>query len=156
MLAAGLIGFLPFNYPRARIFLGDVGSQFAGFVLAVLGVASSRFQGIDLPFVTVPLLLSGVLFDVAFTLVRRASAGENLARAHRGHLYQVAQRAGMDARLVSAVHWGFTVTGGMCCLLFMAVPGDLKPLALLLPLAMQLLWLLSVGVLARQTGIGKW
>src|SRR5205823_14570041 len=50
LLAAGLAGFLPFNFPRARIFMGDVGSQFCGFVLAVLGVAASRFTGVQLSF----------------------------------------------------------------------------------------------------------
>ena len=45
LLAAGLAGFLPFNFPRARIFMGDVGSQFCGFMLAVLAVVASRFDG---------------------------------------------------------------------------------------------------------------
>ena len=44
LLASGLAGFLPFNFPRARIFLGDVGSQFCGFVLAVLTVAAGRLD----------------------------------------------------------------------------------------------------------------
>src|SRR6185312_7098565 len=109
LLAAGLIGFLPFNFPRARIFMGDVGSQFCGFVLAVLGIAASRFESVEMSFLLVPLLLSGVLYDVAFTLVRRALAGENVARAHRGHLYQVAHRAGMRPVTVTSVHWGFAV-----------------------------------------------
>ncbi len=97
LLAAGLIGFLPFNFPRARIFMGDVGSQFCGFVLAMLGVVASRFEGVELSLLLVPMLLSGVLFDVAFTLARRALRGERLTAAHRGHLYQVANRAGMPA-----------------------------------------------------------
>jgi len=156
MLAAGLVGFLPFNYPRARIFMGDVGSQFCGFVLAVLGVAASRFQAVEMSFVVVPLLLSGVLSDVAFTLARRALAGENLAQAHRGHLYQVAQRAGIDARIVAAVHWGFAVYGGLCCVIFMAAPGAIKPLLLLLPLGPQFVWLIAVAVLARRAGLRQW
>ena len=97
LLAAGLIGFIPFNFPRARIFMGDVGSQFCGFVLAVLGVAASRFESVEMSFLLVPLLLSGVLYDVAFTLGRRILAGERVTVAHRGHLYQVANRAGMTA-----------------------------------------------------------
>ena len=64
LLAAGIAGFLPFNFPRARIFMGDVGSQFCGFMLAVLAVVASRFQGLELSFLLVPMLLSGVLFDV--------------------------------------------------------------------------------------------
>ena len=67
LLAAGTFGFLPFNYPRARIFMGDVGSQFCGFVLAMLAVASSRFESNELSFVLVPMMLTGALYDVAFT-----------------------------------------------------------------------------------------
>ena len=55
--------------------MGDVGSQFCGFMLAVLGVAASRFEGVEMSFLLVPMLLSGVLFDVAFTLARRRSPG---------------------------------------------------------------------------------
>lgn len=61
LLAAGVAGFLPFNFPHARIFMGDVGSQFCGFMLAVLAVAASRFDGVELSFLLVPMLLSGVL-----------------------------------------------------------------------------------------------
>jgi UDP-GlcNAc:undecaprenyl-phosphate GlcNAc-1-phosphate transferase len=153
LLAAGLAGFLPFNYPRARIFMGDVGSQFCGFVLAVLGVAAARFQLIPMSFLLVPMLLSGVLFDVAFTLGRRALAGEKLARAHRGHLYQLAQRSGLDARLVAALHWGFAALGGICALSFEHAPALWKPLALLAP---QLLWLTYVVHRARRANIGHW
>ncbi len=156
LLAAGIAGFLPFNFPRARIFMGDVGSQFCGFVLAVLGVAASRFDKVELSFLLVPMLLSGVLYDVAFTLVRRALAGERLAQAHRGHLYQVAQRSGMDARRVAEAHWGFAALGGLACLGFIAAPSWLKPLwpfALLVP---QLAWTIFVAARARRAGIGRW
>ncbi len=156
LLVAGVAGFLPFNFPRARIFMGDVGSQFCGFVLAVLGVAASRFDKVELSFLLVPMLLSGVLYDVAFTLVRRALAGEPLAQAHRGHLYQVAQRSGLDARAVTLVHWGFAGLGGLACLAFVTAPPGLKPLvpaALLLP---QLAWTLLVVRLARRAKLGRW
>ena len=156
LLAAGITGFLPFNFPRAQIFMGDVGSQFCGFVLAVLGVAASRFDKVDLSFLLVPMLLSGVLYDVTYTLARRALAGERLTEAHRGHLYQVAQRSGMDARLVALAHWGFAGLGGLACLAFIAAPPPLKPvlpIALLLP---QLAWTLFVAARARQAGIGRW
>ena len=48
LLIAGLAGFLPFNFPRARIFMGDVGSQFCGFILAILAVVASRFDNVEL------------------------------------------------------------------------------------------------------------
>jgi UDP-GlcNAc:undecaprenyl-phosphate GlcNAc-1-phosphate transferase len=156
MLAAGLLGFLPFNFPRARIFMGDVGSQFCGFMIAVLGVVASRFDGASLSFLLVPMLLSGVLFDVAFTLARRAGEGEHVTQAHRGHLYQVAQRSGVPAATVTVIHWGFAVFGGLCCLVFLHVSGGWKLVVLAMTVAPQVVWLGFVVWVARRTGIGRW
>ena len=156
LLASGLLGFLPFNFPRARIFMGDVGSQFCGFVLAVLAVAAGRFQGVELSVLLVPMLLAGVLFDVAFTLVRRAGAGDRVTEAHRSHLYQVAHRSGMPAVSVTLVHWGFAAWGGVCCAVFLAASGTLKPWAVLLVLPPQLAWMAYVVARARRAGIGRW
>lgn len=156
VLGAGLVGFLPFNFPRARIFMGDVGSQFCGFVLAMLGVAAARFGGVEMSLLLVPMLLNGVLFDVAFTLIRRLFNGDRLTQAHRSHLYQVAHRAGMDARLVAGVHWGFTVLGGLIAMAFVAAPPTLKPALPLLLLLPQMLWLTYVILLARNEEIGPW
>jgi UDP-GlcNAc:undecaprenyl-phosphate GlcNAc-1-phosphate transferase len=156
LLAAGLVGFLPFNFPRARIFMGDVGSQFCGFVLAMLAVVASRFEGIDLSFMIVPMLLSGVLYDVAFTLVRRALAGERITEGHRGHLYQVAARAGVPAPAVTLIYVGFTLYGGLVALLFLATSDALKPWVPLLTLGPQLAWTGFVMARARTVGVGRW
>ena len=156
LLVAGVIGFLPFNFPRARIFMGDVGSQFCGFVLAVLGVVAGRFEGVELSLLVVPMLLSGVLFDVLFTLVRRAVRGERLTAPHRGHLYQVAQRAGLAAPKIAVTHWGFAVFGGLCCLLFLEVPSPVKPFIPLLTLVPQFAWAGYVATRARAAGIVRW
>ncbi len=156
LLAAGLAGFLPFNYPRARIFLGDVGSQFCGFVLAVLGVAAGRFARVELSLLLVPMLLSGVLFDTGFTLLRRLLAGERVTEAHRGHLYQVAHRSGMPAWAVTLVEWAMAAWGAGCCLLFLRTPEALKPLVPLLVLPPQLAWLAWVAARARRRGLGRW
>lgn len=152
LLAAGIAGFLPFNFPRARIFMGDVGSQFLGFVLAVLGIVASRFERVEMSFLLMPMLLSGVLFDVAFTLIRRTLAGENLATPHRGHLYQVAARSGLSPRLVTLIHWGFALWGGVSALIFIILPPGKKPFAPLLPLLPQLAWMAFVLRRARRTG----
>jgi len=156
LLAAGLAGFLPFNFPKARIFMGDVGSQFCGFMLAVLAVVASRFDGVELSFMLMPMLLSGVLFDVAFTLVRRALQGEPLTQPHRGHLYQVAQRSGVPAIAVAVVHWGFAVFGGVCCLVFIAAPSLYKPPVPFITVLPQLAWVGFVIHRARTAGLRRW
>ncbi len=156
LLAGGVLGFLPFNFPKAKIFMGDVGSQFCGFMLALFGIAAARFEGAPLSFLLVPLLLSGVLYDVTFTLIRRLSAGENIARAHHGHLYQVARRAGVDASVVAALHWGFVIIGGITAILFLSVPPGWRLPVVFPPVAVQLAWTSYVIWRARRSGLGRW
>jgi UDP-GlcNAc:undecaprenyl-phosphate GlcNAc-1-phosphate transferase len=154
-LAAGVAGFLPFNYPRARIFMGDVGSQVCGFLLADFSVQAAGDARASL---VVPLALLPILVDVAFTLVRRGLAGARLTQAHRGHLYQVAQRGGMPAWLVSALYWGFSAWGGLCGLAAgrigeVAWAAPAACIAASLPL---LPWALLVARKAKQAGITVW
>ncbi len=156
LLAGGVLGFLPFNFPKGRIFMGDVGSQFCGFMLALLGVAAARFEQVQMSFLLVPFLLSGVLYDVTFTLARRLLAGENIARAHNGHLYQVVRRAGMDAKLVALIHWLFAVLGGLTAIAFISTPSVPRLWIGLIPLGVQIVWTFYVSARARQTGIGRW
>ncbi len=156
LLAGGVLGFLPYNFPRAKIFMGDVGSQFCGFMLALFGIAAARYGVLPLSFLLIPLLLSGVLFDVTFTLVRRLFARENIARAHRGHLYQVAQRSGVDARIIALLHWIFAAAGGLTAIGFVAAGRDWKPPIALAPLLLQLAWATYVIRRARGADIGRW
>jgi UDP-GlcNAc:undecaprenyl-phosphate GlcNAc-1-phosphate transferase len=156
LLAGGVLGFLPFNFPNAKIFMSDVGSQFCGFLLALFGVAAARFESAPLSFLLVPLLLSGVLFDVTFTLIRRMFAGENIAQAHHGHLYQVARRSGVDARLVAILHWAFCIIGGLTAIAFLAAPEHLKLPAAIIPLILQLAWMAYVIHRARRAKLTRW
>ena len=115
-LAAGVVGFLPFNYPKARIFMGDVGSQPCGFIIGTLGVLIATRPDVPGGSLLVPLVLSGILFDVAFTLLRRAWRGSNLTEAHREHLYQLAHRSGIRGPIVTLIHWAMAIWGGACAL----------------------------------------
>ena len=153
MLAAGLLGFLPFNLHPARIFMGDVGSQFLGFMVAILAVAAARFDAAEVSFMLVPLLLFGLLFDAAFTLARRAAMGLNITAAHRTHLYQMAQRSGFGVRQVAAVHWGFVLVHGALAAVFLGLETAIKPLVLLLALGLQVIWLFHVRGRMRRAGL---
>jgi len=86
IFCAACLGFLLWNWPPARIFMGDVGSGYLGFVIAVLAIAADH----DDP--AAPwtwLILGGVFFvDASVTLVRRALRGERVYEAHRTHAYQ--------------------------------------------------------------------
>jgi UDP-N-acetylmuramyl pentapeptide phosphotransferase/UDP-N-acetylglucosamine-1-phosphate transferase len=92
VLAGACLGFLPFNLPRARLFLGDVGSHVLGAGVFALGALSWRRGVVDLP--VLGLLGLPMLLDSGLTLLRRAAAGRPVWRAHREHLYQYAVRSG--------------------------------------------------------------
>ena len=153
-LGAGIAGFLPFNFPNARIFMGDVGSQFIGFVLAVLGVLAGGFGTQTLSVLLVPMMLAGVLFDVAFTLCRRFVAGERVTQAHRSHLYQVAHRSGMPAWGVALTYWSMAGWGGLCGLVFAKVPGRWAELLGCIAVP-QAVWLAAVWWMATRARL-RW
>jgi UDP-N-acetylmuramyl pentapeptide phosphotransferase/UDP-N-acetylglucosamine-1-phosphate transferase len=86
-LAGAALGFLPFNWSPASLFLGDVGSYFLGFCLAALPlVAPTSSRPGAVLFVALSLWL--FLADAAWTLGRRAVRGARWYEAHREHLYQ--------------------------------------------------------------------
>ncbi len=79
-------GFLPFNFPRSKVFMGDVGSVLLGFSFA----SSVFFYSTDLAtFLCLVSFLFLFYADTLTTLYIRSSTGENLTQAHRSHLYQV-------------------------------------------------------------------
>ena len=134
-LAMACLAFLPFNFPRARIFLGDVGSGALGLMVALLGLLAWR-EGVA-GIAALALLPSAVLIDGGLTLLSRAIAGKPLARAHREHLYQWLVRSGASHASVTVGYAVWTVIMG---LFFLLRPAGDPLLALGLYLAGGLLW----------------
>lgn len=91
VIAAATFGFLVFNWQKAKIFMGDIGSTFLGFVFAVLMIDSLNHRE---PLYGWLILLGLFWFDATLTLIRRAKNGEQLAKAHRKHAYQRITQAG--------------------------------------------------------------
>lgn len=90
LLAAAVAGFLCWNFPPARIFMGDAGSGFLGLVLAVLSLQAAWFKS-DLLWSWI-ILLGVFVVDATFTLLRRLLRGDKVYEAHRRHAYQYASR----------------------------------------------------------------
>ncbi|WP_189453718.1 hypothetical protein [Cognatilysobacter bugurensis] len=104
-VAAGCVGFLPFNFPGAQIFMGDVGSGALGFALAMLtAVAVSDRDSASTAMLA--LALSAFLIDAALTLLRRVIRGEQWWTPHTQHAYQVcARRWGHAPVTISYCAW---------------------------------------------------
>jgi Fuc2NAc and GlcNAc transferase len=96
-------GFLVWNWPPAKIFMGDVGSGFLGFWLAMLAVGM-HVAGI-VPIWTSLILGAAFVADASVTLLRRMLRGERWYEAHRSHAYQILARRWQSHLKVVAVLW---------------------------------------------------
>ena len=93
LLMGTVLAFLVYNWPSAKIFMGDVGSAFLGLLLGLLVV--DLWQTDRLPLVASLILLAGFWFDATYTLCVRMLTGQPFTQAHRSHLYQqIAERKG--------------------------------------------------------------
>ena len=95
-------GFLLWNWAPAKVFMGDVGSGYMGYVIVVLALGAARENPVAL---WAWLILGGVFFvDATVTLLRRLLRGERVYEAHRSHAYQwLARRWGSHAKVTCAV-----------------------------------------------------
>jgi len=93
-LSAASAGFLIWNWPPARIFMGDVGSCLTGFVFAVLALITWVEGGMSLA--VWMILLAIFIIDASLTLLKRMASGDIWYKAHRQHAYQVLIQMGMS------------------------------------------------------------
>ncbi len=123
-LLAGALGFLFLNFHPAKIFLGDVGSAFIGFTFATLAIIAARYDASHTSFLVMPLLMFNIIYDTAFTLVRRALRGENILQAHRDHLYQLLVQSEFTHREVSLIHYCMVFLQGLGAMWMVTIPGS--------------------------------
>jgi Fuc2NAc and GlcNAc transferase len=137
LLAGSSLGFLCLNRPRALIFMGDVGSTFIGFSLALLPLlanarsADPRLLGAGVLFVA-PFVLDGM-----FTILRRALRHQNVLTAHRTHIYQRLTVLGGYSHLHITVLYGLYALASVGCGWLYATTAShaLMALAILVPIA---------------------
>ena len=86
-LVGACIGFLPYNFNPAKIFMGDTGSTFLGFIMAVVSV-QGMFKMYNIISFVVPFLMLGLpIFDECFAIIRRLSRGQSPMAPDRGHVH---------------------------------------------------------------------
>jgi glycosyltransferase WbpL len=113
-VAGGSLGFLPYNWSPARIFLGDLGSLTLGYTLAALPFLAAPRSRSDIVFCTC-MSLWLFLADATWTLARRVARGERWFEAHREHLYQrMAAAVGSHARVSGAIAVASAALTAMC------------------------------------------
>lgn len=121
-------GFLLHNWPPARIFMGDAGSAFLGFVFACFPLLAARSSPESrIPWFPVAVALVWLfIFDSVLTFFRRLIRREQVWQAHREHLYQRLVRTGYSHRRVTLLYAGISlVTAGICS--FLVVSSNKHP-----------------------------
>jgi len=131
LLAATSLGFLFHNWPPARIFMGDVGSAFIGFILAAIPILAAQRD----PHCMVAgfLMVWPFVFDTSFTLARRMIRKENIFEAHRSHIYQRLVIAGYSHRFVTLIYMGLALTGAILAFLWVKDSYESDILVILIP-----------------------
>lgn len=112
-LAGACLGFLPRNFNPAEIFMGDTGSTFLGFVLAVTSILGV-FKGYALLALIVSVLCMGLpVFDTIFAMLRRMAKHQPIMQADRGHLHHKLIDKGFTQREAVLILYGISLFLGL-------------------------------------------
>lgn len=131
LLVASLSGFLVFNFPPARLFMGDVGSATLGFLVFCLALIAEKQD--QIPLIYWFMLNALFLFDATLTLIRRLLRKEKWFSPHRKHAYQRLKQTGLNTRWI-------LLGQALCNLLFLVLTllVQAKEMPLFLALLVQL------------------
>ena len=147
-LCGSCIGFLPFNWPRSRIFLGDAGSMTIGFSLASLSVMGVYTRGAEVPIIAVlaPLFILAIpVMDMLLVIILRLKDRHPLWLGDRRHISHRLVKRGMSPTTAVATLWAAGAASGSAALLLPTVGPAEAPLLVILLLC-------ALAVLAGASG----
>lgn len=151
-LSGACIGFLPFNFNPAKIFMGDTGSMLLGFMLAIISV-QGLFKFYTIISFAVPFLILGLpIFDTAFAILRRLAHGKSPMQPDRGHLHHRLVDMGFSQKQSVAILYAISGILGLSAVL---LTGSGVTRALLLIVAALILVLLAPKMLWTKSHGGQ-
>ncbi len=129
-LAGSCVGFIPYNHNPAKIFMGDTGSTFLGFVLATVSI-QGLFKFYTIISFAVPFLMLGLpLFDTCFAILRRISKGQNPMSPDRSHVHHRLIDMGFNQKQAVAILYVISAILGLSAVV-LTTSGALKAMVLL-------------------------
>ncbi len=130
-LAGACIGFMPYNLNPAKIFMGDTGSTFLGYMLAT-GSIMGLFKFYAVISFAVPFLILGLpIFDTANAIIRRVAAGRSPMSPDRGHVHHKLIDMGFNQKQAVAILYAISATLGLTAVVLTS-SGEVKAIVLLL------------------------
>lgn len=116
VLAGSTLGFLPYNFNPAKIFMGDSGAYFLGFTLSVISIQGTLKSYAAIA-IAIPLLVLGLpLFDTTFAILRRVVKGKSIMEADRGHLHHRLIDMGLSHKQSVVVMYIVSAALGLCAI----------------------------------------
>ena len=116
-IAGGALGFLPFNFHPAKIFMGDSGSLFLGFMLAALSVEGATKSAAVVATIVPVFVLGLPIFDTAYAILRRILNRKPIMEADKGHLHHRIMAAGFGQRRAVLMLYGISGAMGVAAIL---------------------------------------
>ncbi|NMB08351.1 MAG: undecaprenyl/decaprenyl-phosphate alpha-N-acetylglucosaminyl 1-phosphate transferase [Tissierellia bacterium] len=117
IIAGSCLGFLPYNFNPAKIFMGDTGALFLGFLLAALSI-EGVMKSVATIAVVVPIIILGVpIFDTTFAIFRRLLNGRSIAEADKGHLHHRLLAMGYSQKKTVLILYSISAVFGVCATL---------------------------------------
>jgi len=115
LLLAGTTAFLRFNFPPAKIFLGDTGSQFIGFYLAAISIAgSAQYKGITAMTLLIPIIVMFIpLIDTTLAILRRIKYKKSIFDRDQQHLHHKMLKMGLGAKTINYTCYFITLLFGL-------------------------------------------
>lgn len=112
-LAGSCLGFLPYNFNPAKIFMGDTGSTFLGYMLSIICI-QGLFKGYVIISFIIPFLILGLpIFDTAYAIVRRIKNKKPIMSPDRGHLHHRLIDMGLSQKQTVAIMYVITMILGL-------------------------------------------
>ena len=113
ILAGSCLGFLPYNFNPAKIFMGDTGALFLGFTLSYLAI-EGVMKSVAMITILIPVLILGVpVFDTTFAMIRRKLSGKSISEADKGHLHHRLLRHGFNQKQTVFALYGVSIIFGI-------------------------------------------
>ena len=129
-LLGACLGFIPYNMNPAKIFMGDTGATFLGYILATLSI-TGLFKLYAIISFAVPFLILGVpIFDICFAFLRRIAKGQNPMVADRGHVHHRLIDMGFSQKQSVAIAYMLAAILGLAAVLLTS-SGELRALVLI-------------------------
>ncbi|MCQ4923171.1 undecaprenyl/decaprenyl-phosphate alpha-N-acetylglucosaminyl 1-phosphate transferase [Tissierella carlieri] len=116
-IAGACLGFLPFNFNPAKIFMGDTGALFLGFMLAAITIEGVMKSVATIAIVAPILILSVPIFDTTFAIFRRLLNGQSISAADKGHLHHRLLSRGYSQRKSVLILYGISGIFGLFAIL---------------------------------------